>query len=207
MRWVKLTLPWPLRSSIPVDHLAVDLEQAGRDVAEAGRRRHREAAFHVGGDRRAGTTDRRTRLVSRRRRPAPGRAQVWSQPAAPRRRRPDRRAVSPRPALRGPVLRASRRSLRLVVDGTCGHRCAVGDDRLGHRAVVGEELLPRLADRLRVGLELLVHLLDEPRVRPERWLLDIWHCHAEDRTARWSIPRQLLTPLVLATAAPVTCRG
>ena len=95
--------------SIAVDHLAVDLEQTGRDVAEAGRRRHREAALHVGGDRRAGTTDRRTRLVRRDVDRRGRRAQVSSQPVAPRRRWPDRRAVSPRPVLRGPVLRASRR--------------------------------------------------------------------------------------------------
>ncbi len=36
--------------AVAVDHLAVDLEQLGRDLPEAGRRRHAEAALHVGGD-------------------------------------------------------------------------------------------------------------------------------------------------------------
>ncbi len=193
--------------SVPVDHLAVDLEQAGRDVAEAGRRRHREAAFHVGGDRRAGTADRRTRLVSRdvHRRGAAGAGVVAGGGASA--------------ATAGPAGGVARTGASGGVPAGCGwsstgrsrHRRDVGGDRLGHRAVVGEELLPRLADRLGVGLELLVHLLDEPRVRPERWLLDIWHCHDDDRTARRSIPRQLpcrCLPLCLrATAAPVTCRG
>ena len=48
--------------AVAVDHLAVDLEQLGRDVAEAGRRRHGEAALHVGGDGRAGAADRGARL-------------------------------------------------------------------------------------------------------------------------------------------------
>ena len=38
--------------AIAVDHVAVDLEQLRRDVAEAGGGRHGEAALHVGGDRR-----------------------------------------------------------------------------------------------------------------------------------------------------------
>ena len=48
----------------PVDHLAVDLEQLGRHVAEAGGGRHVEAALHVRGDRRAGATDRLARSRS-----------------------------------------------------------------------------------------------------------------------------------------------
>ena len=40
--------------AVAVDDVAVDLEQLGRDVAEAGRRRNRQAALHVGGDRRRG---------------------------------------------------------------------------------------------------------------------------------------------------------
>ena len=48
-----------------VDHLAVDLEQFGRHVAEAGGRGNCEAGFHVASDGGAGSTDRRTRLVDR----------------------------------------------------------------------------------------------------------------------------------------------
>ncbi len=44
-------------AAIAVDHLAVDLEQLGRDVAEACRGRHRQASFHVGGDGRTGAAD------------------------------------------------------------------------------------------------------------------------------------------------------
>ena len=43
--------------AVAVDHVAVDLEQLGRDVAEAGGRRHGETALHVGGDRRRSTLE------------------------------------------------------------------------------------------------------------------------------------------------------
>ena len=61
-------LAHPAAGAVAVDDLAVDLEQLGRDVAEARRRRHGEAALHVGGDRRAGATDGRARLLVRSRR-------------------------------------------------------------------------------------------------------------------------------------------
>ena len=41
---------------IAVDDLAIDLEQLGWNVAEAGCRRHRQAALHVGGDGRTGAS-------------------------------------------------------------------------------------------------------------------------------------------------------
>ena len=54
---------------------------------------------------------------------------------------------------------AGRRDRRRLVDGRDG---AVG------AAVVGEELLPRVADRGRVVAVALVHLVDQPRVGAER---------------------------------------
>ena len=56
-----------------VDHLAVDLEQLRRHVAEARGGGHRETALHVGGDRGAGTADRLAGLVLRGGRCRPGR--------------------------------------------------------------------------------------------------------------------------------------
>ena len=50
-------------AEVAVDHLAVDLEQLGRDVAEAGRRRDPEAALHVGDDERSRATDRRAGVL------------------------------------------------------------------------------------------------------------------------------------------------
>ena len=50
MRWVKLTLPPPGAAEVVVEDLAVDLEQLGRDLAEAGGGRDLEARLHVGDD-------------------------------------------------------------------------------------------------------------------------------------------------------------
>ena len=58
--------------AVAVDDVAVDLEQLGRDVAEAGRRRNRQAALHVGGDRRRGALDGRCPARRRRRTSAVG---------------------------------------------------------------------------------------------------------------------------------------
>ena len=195
MRWVKLTLPWPLRARYPLITLRLTSSSLAGHVAEAGRRRDRRGCApcwrrsprrHPGSARPARQPGRRRAGVV-----AGGAA------AAPRRRRRARRAASPAPALRAALGRSAR---GWSPTGGSSHRRDVGGDGLGHRAVVGEELLPRLADRVGVGLELLVHLLDEPRVRPERRLLDIWHCHDEDRTARRSIPRQLLRRCSAASA-------
>ena len=203
MRWVKLTLPWPLRARYPLITLRLTSSRRAGTLRKLVAVGTVEAAFHVGGDRRAGTADRRARLVSRNvRRRGCGAGDVAGGGASAATAGPAG-GVASTGAAGGGVGR-----LRLVVDGSVGCGCDVGGDRLGHRAVVGEELLPRLADRLGVGLVLLVHLLDEPRVRPERWLLDLWHCHDDDRTARRSIPRQhrALLPRHLRPAAPVTCR-
>ena len=54
--------------AVAVDHLAVDLEQLGRHLSEARRRRHGEAARHVRGDGRGDAADRCARRVGRRRR-------------------------------------------------------------------------------------------------------------------------------------------
>ena len=57
MRCVKLTLPLALAAEVAVDHLAVDLEQLGRHVAEAGGRGDGQAPLHVGDDRGVGPED------------------------------------------------------------------------------------------------------------------------------------------------------
>ena len=125
-------------AAVAVDDLAVDLEQLGRDVAEAGRGRHRQAALHVGGDRGTGAADGLADILARRPATAAG---------GGRARRPVGGPLARRRRLR-------RRSELSARGGDC-------------RLVVGEELPPGLADRLGIGSELLVHLLDEPRVRPE----------------------------------------
>ena len=179
MRWVKLTLPIPLRGAVAVDDLAVDLEQLGRDVAEARRRRDGEAALHVGGDRRAGAADRRARLRAALA-GSPGCSVATGAAGAPV-------AFAGRPALGGDAGSPSRLAgsaggaaaapdacagdrpgacARFVVDRRGRGRGSGGEGGVG-RAVVGEELSPRLADRLRVLPELLVHLLDQPGVGAE----------------------------------------
>ena len=74
-------LALPGAAAVAVDHLAVDLEQLGGDVAEAGRGRDREALRHVRRDGRAGAADRLARVLAaapaqlpgRRVHPRPGR--------------------------------------------------------------------------------------------------------------------------------------
>ncbi len=127
---------------VAVDHLAVDLEQLGRDVAEAGGGRHAQAALHVGHDQRAGPADR-----------VPGVGRGGEGDGG--RRRSDRGF-----ARRGPG--GDRRSRRRRRRSRRGRR------RLGAAgAVVVEELLPVLADRAGIAPVLLVHLLDQPGVGAE----------------------------------------
>ena len=164
----------PAALAVAVDHLAVDLEQLGRDVAEAGRRRHGEAARHVGGDGGAGAADRGALLLGRLarlrrrdgRRGAPaavaGAAGVGAVAAAG--------AGRARGGAVGAV--AVRRARCRSATGSSSTSAGAGAEawRLQGgvgRLVVGEELLPRLTDRLRVVPELLVHLLDQPGVGPE----------------------------------------
>ena len=79
-------LALPGARAVAVDDVAVDLEQLGRDVAEAGRRRHRQAALHVGGDRRRGALQDGRRARRRRRRAWSGAAGVGGRLAAAARR-------------------------------------------------------------------------------------------------------------------------
>ncbi len=131
--------------AVAVDHLAVDLEQLGGDLPEAGRRRHAEAALHVGGDHGCGAPqDCPLRLG------APGTG---------------RRLAGARVAGGLGLICGSRRSRRgrFCGGGRCRFARRLRRRRFGRdRLVVGEELAPRLPDRLRVGAELLVHLLDQP---------------------------------------------
>ena len=135
-------LALPAAAAVAVDDLAVDLEQLGRDVAEAGRRRHRRGCAPCW---RRSPRRRRGSARPRRRRRALASPRVPAQ----RRRRPVGAA-----AAGGADAAPARRRGAWRGAGMC-------------RLVVGEELLPRLADRARIGSELLVHLLDEPRVRAE----------------------------------------
>ena len=88
-------LPGAGAAQVAVDDLAVDLEQLGRDLAERGRRRHREARLHVGDDAGGGAAQRRAgRLGRGRREPRVPAAQV--QPGAPLRgQAPERRSGRP----------------------------------------------------------------------------------------------------------------
>ena len=150
--------------AVAVDDLAVDLEQLGRDVAEAGRRRHAEAALHVGGDGGAGAADRGTLLLGGggrrgRRRGRRGRG-------GRRRRRRGRRRLR-RAARSGRRGRGGRGGAATVSSSTRGRRRRRGAQGGVGRLVVGEELLPRLPHRIRVVPVLLVHLFDQPGVGPE----------------------------------------
>ena len=148
-------------AAVPVDHLAVDLEQLGGDVAEARRRRDGEALLHVGGDHQPGTEDQLAlvdvgRRLGRARRgggccgDARGRLRRVG-----RRRRPS--AASPGPQRRVPRRRRSSRCGRGGA-GAAGaasewysekNSCQVSLDRGGILAIA------------------LVHLVDEPGVRTE----------------------------------------
>ena len=172
----------PAALAVPVDHLAVDLEQLGRDVAEARRRRHGEAAGHVGGDRGADAADRCARLcllgrlarlprrdgLRRRagglRRPSGLHRSSAGAGAHGRRSRPCALGASPVAPSRGRARPSRRRSASTLGRGRGG---GVGLQGGVGRLVVGEELLPCLAHRRRVVPELLVHLLDQPGVGPE----------------------------------------
>ena len=178
-----------------VDHLAVDLEQLRRHVAEARGGGHRETALHVGGDRGAGTADRLAGLVLRGGRCRPGRRCRRSGSGCScgcRCRLGWSRRGRCRCRCRGSLGGSSGRSVAVgeAVVGPVGldHGLDLGGGRRrrGHarrlRPIVGEELPPRLAHRRRIVDELLVHLLHEPRVRPEPRPLTIWCCHGRQRT-------------------------
>jgi hypothetical protein len=152
----------------PVDHLAVDLEQLRRHVAEAGRRRDGEAALHVGGDGGAGAADRLAGLLvgaggsgggaSGRRASRSGGGCRGGRRRCRRCRGGCSRRVSGAVGF-GVV---TRRPMGLG-DGLDGGRGGGGSgDTRSLRLIVGEELLPRIAHRCRFCDELLVHLLDEP---------------------------------------------
>ena len=133
----------PGAAQVAVDHLTVDLEQAGRHLAEAGGRRYAEAGLHVGDDAGGRATDCLRLGVG-------GRVSRW--------------CLAVRAPPRGGG-RCGRNGGRLGRGGR--HDGSGRGDRLGaRRAVVGEELLPTGAHRGRVGAELLVDLVDEPFVRP-----------------------------------------
>ena len=159
MRWVKLTLPPRVRPQVAVDDLAVDLEQLGRDAAEAGGRRDLEAGLHVGDD--AGAR-------------RPGSARRASAPLA-----------SARPPASAPRARRGRAGPAAGRRGRCAGWPAAPVGLAGGLVslpVVGEELLPALAHRRRVGPVLLVHLVDQPRVGPE--ILEVARASAIRRAYR-----------------------
>ena len=161
----------PGAAQVAVDDPAVDLEQLGRDVAEAGGGGDAEARLHVlddaGGDARG--SPRLGGLAVALSPPAvrPSWRPAWRpawRVAWPRGRRcgarlrrrgvaPLGRPAAPLPAGAGVARRRSRRGRRHVV---------------GVAAVVGEEVAPALAHRARIGEVLLVHLVDEPGVRAQR---------------------------------------
>ena len=155
-----------------VDHLAVDLEQLGGHVAEAGGGRDRRGCapcWRRSPRRRRGSACRvrvaaagaPSRHGSRQWSSAAGAGSASATGAGAGGAEPWSAAIS---RMRGEAAAAA---------ATCG--------RL--RAIVGEELLPRVADRIRIVDELFVHLLDEPRVRAEPRPLTVCCCHEVQRTA------------------------
>ena len=144
-----------LAAQVAVDDPAVDLEQLGRDLAEAGGRGHVEAPLHVGDDQ-APAPRMRLALGAR-------------PPVRPGRRRP-RRGGGARCGRGAAAAAGAAVPARPRAGGAAGVRV-----RVQRRAVVGEELLPALAHRRRVGPVLLVHLVDEPGVRPELLHLLLGH--------------------------------
>ena len=123
-------------AAVAVDHLAVDLEQLGGNVAEAGRSRNRQTALHVGGDCSAGPTNRFADIFGcRRRRFSAGGSRLGRGAIGRRDRGAHRRRSCD-----------SRRDSRLVV----------GEEltpRLADRPRVGSELLVHLLDEPGVGAE------------------------------------------------------
>jgi hypothetical protein len=158
----------PRAGAVSVDHLAVDLEQLGGDVAEAGGGGNLEAGLHVLHDHGADALDRLADLWNRRRSRHRGRRD---------RGRGGRRldGLDKRHRLGG--RRGGRGRWRCGRRRLCaGLRAGLTARSVGDRAVVLEELAPRLADRIGVGPVLLEHLLDEPRVGAERRGVGIgWH--------------------------------
>jgi hypothetical protein len=150
--------------AVAVDDLAVDLEQLGGHVAEAGGGGHRQAAFHVGGNREAGTTDGLADIVGDH-----GRAGRGGQHRCRCGRGRSGRVGRSRSDPSGHILaRAVRRPVCRAVGGAVRSRrltTTEGDRRAA--AVVGEELTPGLGHRVGIGQELGVHLIDEPGVRAE----------------------------------------
>ena len=133
-------------SAVAVDHLAVDLEQLGGHIAEAGCRWHREAAFHVGRNGCAGTAKCFANIDSAGR--CGNRCGHW--------RCGNCRHHGCCGSKRG------RRCGRSRGTKACG--CVGG----GTGLVIREELLPCLANCAGIGSVLLVHFVDQPRVRAER---------------------------------------
>ncbi len=150
-------LALPGAAAVAVDHLAVDLQQLRRDVAEAGGRRDVEALGHVGGDGQAGPEDQLARVVGGRR------SRCRRGCRSRRRRRSDRD--------------------RWLVD-RCRRGGRDGGAEDVPRLVVLEELLPRLTDRARIVAIALVHLVDEPGVRPEVRARVVGGSHTVDGTCR-----------------------
>ncbi len=134
-------LPAPGAAQIAVDDRAVDLEQLGRDLAEAGGGGHLEAGGHVGGDEGGRAPQRLAHRVVR----APGRGDLGSRSRSRSRSRCRRSSRAGR-------VRESRRG-------------RIDRSRIG--SVVGEELVPALAHRRRIRQVLLVHLVDQPGVRTD----------------------------------------
>ena len=123
-----------------VEDLAVHLEEAGRDGADARRRRDAQAGLHIGHDP-AGRPLEEDRFVRARR---------------PRRagRPPDRRPV-------GAAAGGGGRQ-----DGGLD-RNRLGR-REGGGPIVGEELAPAVADRRRIDQKSVVHVVHQPRIGAER---------------------------------------
>ena len=189
-------LPAPGAAQVVVDDLAVDLEQLGRDLPEAGGGGDLEAGRHVGGDAGRRAPQRFARRWGR----GGGRARGWCGSGRPRRRlpAPGRRLRAPgrRRPRAGPWGWRARRRARPPpgqrrwwrprwrrcpppVDGLGVVGRLGGDDRRagldpggrgqvgGVGLVVGEEVSPALGHRAGVGQVALVHLVDQPGVGPQ----------------------------------------
>ena len=103
-------------------------------------------------------------------------ARDWSRSAWGLRRRAGCSLALATPPVRSVAVRAAGGSAAAPRRSGAGGRGGSGSTGAGaggagglrrDRLVVGEELVPGLADRVRVGAVLLVHLLDQPRVGPE----------------------------------------
>ena len=133
--------------AVPVDDLAVDLEQLGRNVAEAGGGGDRQAAFHVGDDGDTGSLDGFAERI--------GGRQHWC----------GCRTGTGCAVGRCAVTRGCGRHRSGGHRGRGRSRWCSSD--FGARLVIGKELSPGLADRGRVEPVLLEHLLDEPAIGSE----------------------------------------